>query len=96
MEFGEFGTRGDDVWDDSKTGGGAANKQTNKQTRKCGTNFPRTPRLVSTFHNFIVFATDALPRLDASYKQSAQIPPVRLFPASLIIGHILQVMMGAT
>lgn len=65
MEFGEFGSRGDDVWDDSTTGGGAANKQTNKQTQKCGTNFRPTPRLVSTFHNFVF--TDALPRFDTSY-----------------------------
>lgn len=31
MEFGEFGSRGDDVWVDSTTGGGAAHKQTNAE-----------------------------------------------------------------
>lgn len=43
------------------------NKQTNNQTQKCGTNFRRTPRLVSTFRNYIVFTTDALPRFYTSY-----------------------------
>lgn len=55
MEFGEFGSRGDDVWDDSTTGGGAAHKQTNKR---------RNVSLISDEHRvlFLRFIISFLPQ----------------------------------